>query len=427
MDERRSTYFAFQGLLTAVLLLVFLYQHVDSPVWVPRFFFLLSAFGASLVVLRVVSNEILSRWWFQAGLFVADSVLATITLFWTSAHSDLFWIYLLIIFGTALTRSLMQSFFIVLVTSMLYLVSAWHPARQFTPDAAFWIRMNLLWVTSALLAILSRDTKLAQAEQERRFRSRLIQVERLATLGQVAGEVAHRIKGPLTTIMANSEVLSQRYAGSPQAQRELKQIQHEVGHCKEILKNLLDLGRIEEMTFESLDLREPVRFALRGIDPQVKKLGLRIETRGLENSLRMDGDPSLLQEAVAAILQNAVDATGKGGVIKLWIEKEEPWRGWGPRRPKDAWLVIHIEDDGEGVDPGQLEKIFEPFFTTKGGEGSGLGLSAALRIVQKHNGAIEAYSEGEGMGSRFALKLPRKKAGARKRAPSLFFPPASSG
>jgi len=81
MGERRSTYFAFQGLLTAVLLLVFLYQHEDTSAWVPRFFLLLAVFGAGLVTLRLVSNEILSRWWFQAGLFVTDAVLATLILF----------------------------------------------------------------------------------------------------------------------------------------------------------------------------------------------------------------------------------------------------------------------------------------------------------------------------------------------------------
>jgi len=69
---------------------------------------------------------------------------------------------------------------------------------------------------------------------------------------------------------------------------------------------------------------------------------------------------------------------------------------------------VSVEDDGRGIRKEDLERIFEPYFTTKGKDGSGLGLSAALRVLQKHGGSIEAFSDGPGRGARITLTIPRR-------------------
>lgn len=404
--DRRGTYFAYQGLLTAVLLLLFLYQYRVVEGWLERFGFLLAASLAMLVFLRLARLETLNRPGVQAGLFVTDAVLASLTLHWTNSHSDLYLVYFLIIFGTALTRSLGQSFVVALVTSLLYLLSAWTPSAGFPHYTGFWLRVNFLWVTSAMLAILSRDTQQARGEEEEKYRERLISIERLATLGQAAGEVAHRIKGPLTTILVNAEVLAHRFAKSKDVVKELSEIQEEVGRCKEILKNLLDLGRIEEMDRERLDLRQPLKFALESVAARFKKQGIAHELDGADRPLPVVGDQSLLQEAIAAVLQNAADALPKGGRVRIRVETTG--RVWGAAlNGRRQQLMLSIEDDGKGIEAKDQERIFQPFFTTKGRDGTGLGLSAALHILQKHLGSIEAFSEGPGRGSRFTLTLPR--------------------
>jgi signal transduction histidine kinase len=221
----------------------------------------------------------------------------------------------------------------------------------------------------------------------------------------VAGEVAHQIKAPLTTIMVNAEVLAARHSKSKEMLKELGEIRDEVEHCKQILKGLLDLGRIEEFEFEKIDLRDPVRFALKSIDAQMRRKELKLAVSGLDTPCRADGDQSLLQEAVTAILQNAVDASRKGGEVRVSIEKEARY-AWTPKGP-GRWRIL-IEDDGAGMNEEQLERVFEPFFTTKGKEGTGLGLSAAMRILQKHRGSVDAQSAGPGRGSRFTLTVPRR-------------------
>lgn len=413
MPERRQTYFLFQGLLTSVLLLMFAVQRSSIPSWGPRITLLGGALLASLVAIRLLPARILSSWLFQVALFMIDAVLASSTLAWTRPQSDLYFIYVLIIFGTALMREFWQSLLVALVCSLLYLASAWSAARGFPADEAFWLRFSFLWVITPFLAILSRDAAQAQRDHEEKYQGRLVQAERLATLGQLAGEVAHRIKGPLTTILVDAEVLAYKLR-SKEAHKELQQIQEEVARCKQILKNLLDLGRIEEFDVVSVDLRKPIQAALKSIQPQADKLGISIRVDGLDRALPVKGDPSLLHEAIAAVLQNAVEACRKGGRIgvKAAVVEATPW--WHVLKDKTYSAVLTIEDDGRGIEPKDLSRILQPFFTTKGKEGTGLGLSAAFRILQKHGGTIEPHSEGPGLGARFTLTLPSSARGRAK-------------
>lgn len=391
--ERRAVYFAFQGLLMAVILLLFLYQGPGHEGWATRLFVLLAYLAASMTLIRVVPDAMLARGWFQAGLFLSDAVLATVILKWIQPRTELFLIYTLIVFGSALTRSARQSLVVAAVTIALYFVHWWQPGAWIPQNPVFWLRFLFLVVSAAVLAILARDAQAAQDEDKRRYDERLIQVERLATLGRVAAEVAHRIKGPLTTIAVNAEVAAHRHAGDRTTLKELAQITEEVQRCKEILKNLLDLGRIEEMDTEPLDLRVPVERALKLIRPQAAERKLRLESSGLDRAMRTRGDESLIQEALYALLQNAVEASSRGGRIRLTSET------LGGRHR------LRVSDEGAGVARADLERIFQPFFTTKK-EGSGLGLSAALRIAQKHGGTLDVDSAGEGRGATFTLLLP---------------------
>ncbi len=409
---RRAVYFAFQGLFVAVLLLIFLYQYHSLAGWASRFLFLTAVAGSSLVFLQLASAAILGNWYFQVGLFMGDAALASLILHWTQRGSDLYLIYFLIIFGTALMRSLTQSLVVAVVTSGLYLVSAWHPPQGWPHEAGFWLRLNFLWVSSALLAILSRDSRQAQGEVERRHQDRLVQYERLAALGQLAGEVAHRIKGPLTTITVNAEVLAQRGHRTPVELKELAQIRDEVGHCRDILKSLLDLGRIEEMDHARFDLRESLRSALDALAARLQQKRVRLAV-SLEEPLPVEGDAVLMQEAILALLHNAADAVSAGGRVRVTARVASGKFGWRGLSWQPSFCEVIVADDGRGIQTADLERIFEPFFTTKGKDGSGLGLSAALRVLQKHGGSIEAFSDGPGRGARFTLMLPRATGSER--------------
>ena len=392
-ERRRAVYFSFQGLFMAVLLLLIVFQGRGRPgdgvLWT-----LAALLAASLVLLRLASDEVLGRWWFQAGIFVGDAVAATLTLCFMRRQADLFLLYLLLVFGSALTRSARQRLVVAGAAITLYLLTGWRPSVGWPTQPEFWLRAVFLAVSAALMAVLARDARQAQDEQRRRYEERLVQIGRLATLGRVAGEVAHRIKAPLTTIAVDAEVLAHRLAGDKEALKELAEISGEVERCKRILKDLLDLGRIEEMYVMPLDLRGLVREALKGFATQARTKNIKTSSSGLTAPMRARGDASLLREAVSALLQNAIEASRDGGSVRL------------AGSTRGGFHRILVVDDGVGISPPDLERIFEPFFTTKKGEGSGLGLSAALRIAANHGGTVEAESAGPGRGSRFTLLIP---------------------
>ena len=392
MERRRAVYFAFQGLFMAVLLLLILFQggRPDDGLLGT----LAAMLVASLALLRLTPDEVLARWWFQAGIFVGDAAAATLTLGFMRPQSDLFLLYLLIVFGSALTRSARQRLIVAGAAIALYLIAGWRPSLGWPTQTEFWLRALFLAVSAALMTVLARDARQAQDEQRRRYEERLVQIGRLATLGRVAGEVAHRIKGPLTTIAVDAEVLAHRLGGDKNALKELAEIGAEVERCKAILKDLLDLGRIEEMDVMPLDLREPLRDALKSLATQARSRGVKTSSSGMAAPLRARGDSTLLREAAAALLQNAIEASPEGRSVRVSASTRE------------GFHRVLVADDGAGISPGDLERVFEPFFTTKKGEGSGLGLSAALRIAVKHGGTIEADSPGPGRGARFTLVIP---------------------
>lgn len=407
--DRRWTYFVFQGLLTVIILLFFHYHREGVPSWHGKFTLLSVAFLLSLLGLRRVDAGRLTGLSVQGGIFVFDSVLASLCLIWTQEpRSEIYLTYFLIIFGTALTRSLRQSFLIATVASAAYVTTAWDPGLGAVQESGFWLRLVYLWVMASFAAILSLDARHETAVRELAHQASLRSMEQLAALGRLSGEVAHGIKGPLTTILVNADILLERHGRVPGIASEVKEIQGEVGRCREVLQNLLELGRIEEMDYDLFDLRDPVRSALEKTAARLKRRRLRIVKRGFGEPGPVLGDPSLLFEAVYEVLANAEQAAKPGGRIEVALRTvlKRPW--WdtegGPTR---AQVELTISDDGTGMDAATLSRAFDPFFTTKKREGTGLGLSSALRILHKHSGTLEAASDGPGRGSRFTFSLPR--------------------
>ena len=393
----------FQGLLMAVLLLLFVTLNQDDAGWAPRFWFLTGVLTASLVVLRVADDRLLAGGWFPTAFFIGDALLASLTLQWSGPNPTYFGLYFLIIFATALTRELRHSLVVTAVIVVLYWVSSSHSLA----DQGFWIRLNLLLVSGGLMALLSRDHQLARIEQDELYRDRLIRLESLATLGQVAGEVAHRIKGPLTTIRVNAEVLGLRptFQEDPKTQRELAEIQTAVERCKGILKDLLDLGRIEEIDFSREDLRDPVRSALKAVAPQFRAKGAAPSVSLPDREMPIRADRSLIHEAVGNVLHNAAAAITQGGAITVTATTLERRDSWWPRSPVRRVHRVIVSDNGAGVERRNLENAFKPFFTTKE-EGTGLGLSTTLRIMEKHGGTVRLESPGPGRGTVVTLELP---------------------
>jgi len=239
----------------------------------------------------------------------------------------------------------------------------------------------------------TRELQAAQA--------RLIQSEKLASLGQLSASIAHEINNPLTGILTYARLLSRRVRaevpegqGREAALRQLALVERETERCCGIVRNLLEFARQREPKVEALDVNAVLGEALSLIGNRLTIQGIALEPRQ-EPLPEVSADAGQLRQVFVNILLNACEAMGSGGRLTV------------ASRPAgaDDGVEVSIADTGPGIAPEHLARVFDPFFTTKE-KGTGLGLSVAYGIVQRHGGRIDAQSRA-GEGTTMTVWLPR--------------------
>ena len=229
-----------------------------------------------------------------------------------------------------------------------------------------------------------------RAELERR----LVQADKLSSIGLLAAGVAHEVNTPLAVISTYAQMLAKQISGDEQKAPLLEKIAKQTFRASEIVNSLLNFSRTSPTEFVSVDLNKIVRETLALMEHQMTKSGVTA-TLALDDALpRIKGNPGKLQQVFLNLFLNARDAMERGGVLAL--------KTWA----LDGRVLVTVADSGAGIARENLEKIFDPFFTTKGAKkGTGLGLSVSYGIVREHGGNIEVASE-IGAGTRFELSFP---------------------
>jgi two-component system NtrC family sensor kinase len=229
----------------------------------------------------------------------------------------------------------------------------------------------------------------------RESHQRMLQLERMASLGQLAATVAHEINNPLSGVLTYAKLLQRRAERVGQeAPEELRFIAEETARCGDIVKNLLGFARRGTGDFERLEVDRLVEGALQMVAHRFTEGRVEVRRELAPLTLRCDG--AQIRQALVAMLVNAVEAMPDGGQLTVRAKPDTGGSG----------IVLEVEDTGVGIDPGDLAHIFEPFFTTKlDSKGVGLGLSVAYGIVARHGGHIDVQSQ-RGVGTIFRLHLP---------------------
>ena len=242
--------------------------------------------------------------------------------------------------------------------------------------------------------------------QVRERTNQVVRSEQLASVGFLAAGVSHEINNPLASIALCSESLESRlmelldqvdssHSDDIQVARDyLQMIQREAFRCKQITEKLLDFARMGDSQRTSTDLRELTA----GVIEMVQHLG-KYQDKNLQLA---DGEPVIVQvnaqeikQVVLNLITNGLESLDADGTVRVSVSKE------GSR------AQIIVEDNGCGMTEEVRKHLFEPFFTRRrSGQGTGLGLSITYRIVEEHQGRIEASSDGAGRGSRFKVSLP---------------------
>ncbi|MGO8985170.1 MAG: sensor histidine kinase [Terriglobales bacterium] len=234
-------------------------------------------------------------------------------------------------------------------------------------------------------------------------RTQMSRAEHLATLGELAAGLAHEIRNPLAGIAGVIEIIGRDLPASSPARAVVKDVRLEVAQINRILTDLLETARPHPPQICRSNLNTTVEHAVMLARQQVLSKPIKIELQKASDLSEVEHDSDQIHQVLLNLLLNAVQAMDGAGTIRVDIGS----RG-------DCATVV-VSDTGRGIAPQHLPNIFRPFFTTKG-NGTGLGLSLARRIVEEHQGRIEVSSI-VGKGSQFIVLLPFKMPAAALTAP----------
>jgi signal transduction histidine kinase len=226
----------------------------------------------------------------------------------------------------------------------------------------------------------------------------LIRSEKMAALGQLSAGVAHEIRNPLTSIKIFIQALEKEIDPDENQQEDFRIIRKEIDRLNEIVVRFLNFARPEEPQFQPVDIYGLLMDTLNLLMARIKNSGIQLEPSLSPDLPPVQGDPKQLDQVLLNLLLNAIEAMPRGGTLRV----RSAVRAVPETQGKVLQLVI--QDTGPGIKEQDRAYLFDPFFTTKDG-GTGMGLSIAYSIVQKHNGQIEVESK-EGQGASFILSLP---------------------
>jgi PAS domain S-box-containing protein len=231
--------------------------------------------------------------------------------------------------------------------------------------------------------------------ERRKYESEMIQSQKLAALGVMAGGIAHEIRNPLAICSSAAEFLLEEDCTREFRQECADTIYRGVQRASAIIENLLRYSRPSVETRSApVDLVAVVQETLTLVAHHAALQRIEAKVSIAVDQAMVRGAPVLLQQLFMNLFLNAMTAMPAGGVLDVDM------------RSTDGMYVVQVADTGCGIAERDIERIFDPFYTTAPvGKGTGLGLSICYSIAKQHGGGIEVTSR-EGKGSTFIVSLP---------------------
>jgi hypothetical protein len=237
-----------------------------------------------------------------------------------------------------------------------------------------------------------RQLRESREEIEHLHRTQMSRAEHFATLGELATGLAHEIRNPLAGIAGVIEIVQRDLPASSPAKAVVKEVRQEIAQINRILTDLLETARPRAPEIRSSDLNTTVEHAVMLARQQVLSQPIKIEFASAAELPEIEHDSDQIHQVLLNLLLNSVQAIEGPGLVRVAVFEQG-----------DAAMVT-VSDTGRGIPAEHLPNIFRPFFTTKG-NGTGLGLSLARRIVEGHHGRIDVESSS-GRGTTFTVALP---------------------
>ncbi|MBN1351528.1 cache domain-containing protein [candidate division KSB1 bacterium] len=228
------------------------------------------------------------------------------------------------------------------------------------------------------------------------MQKKVVQAQRLASVGKLAAGIAHEINNPLGGILVFSSLVLEDMPDDDPNRENIQEVINQTMRCRDIVKGLLQFSRQEQGKTDYVKVNDVLNITLSLIEKQALFHNIEV-IREFDSDLpSILGDDSQLQQVFMNIILNAVQAMDEVGKLIIRTHHDS----------KHDMVNVEIEDTGCGIPPDLIDRIFDPFFTTKEvGKGTGLGLAIAYGIVTKHNGRMSVKSTVK-KGTTFTIKIP---------------------
>ena len=282
---------------------------------------------------------------------------------------------------------------------------------RFEFPASGWMYMDVLYspyrgTDNEILGFVVSARDITEREQ---LQAQLMHAQKMESVGQLAGGLAHDFNNKLQVIVANAESAMKRVDPAERIHANLTEIQKAATCSADLTRQLLGFARKQDIAPRVLNLNETVKGMVKMLQRLIgEDIDLAWQPRSGVWPVKMD--PSQIDQILANLCINARDAIDGVGKITIKTRNttlDEAYCADDPEFAAGEYVLLVVSDNGRGMDRETLDRIFEPFFTTKEvGYGTGLGLAMVYGIVKQNGGFINVRSEA-GHGTNIEIYLPR--------------------
>ena len=267
----------------------------------------------------------------------------------------------------------------------------------------------LLTLVAAMGWVIYRDTIAPLRTKLVRSQTLLERQQKLATLGTLAAGIAHEIRNPLTSLKARLYTLEKHLQAVPAARKDTDIITAEISRLERIVQDVLSFARPSDPKLETIVADTLLREVQGLMSPNLESREVRLAVESSPEWL-IRADSGHLKQVLINLVRNAAEAIDGAGTVTLRTRAARAPLGG---RETDA-VILEVADNGRGIPPEVEKRLFDPYFSTKE-TGTGLGLTIAARIVERHGGVLQ-YQTWPGHGTTFGVVLPRESSDTARSA-----------
>lgn len=246
---------------------------------------------------------------------------------------------------------------------------------------------------------------------QKRMEHQILRQDRLASIGMLAGGLAHEIGNPLGVIRGRAEMLMMQVREKPDAAKSLEVIVNQIDRISGLIRSLLRVSRVpEEILLRETNLKGSIEEVSLLMNETCRRSGIELRTSGTDRMVL--AEPSHLQQLFLNLILNSVYAIeeqkskGPSPLLSSLESHQHFIDIHAEKNEQDGTCEVHVRDSGIGISQANLARLFQPFFTTKAaGVGTGMGLAVVSKLVEEMKGSVSAESPGVGYGATFTLKL----------------------